>query len=127
MDVIGTKDSVVGAVSPCSVPTPELIDPVQVIQTVLGEIPKITLQGHSLGITLMSLNGYVHPSIMYGQWKVTINKLFFELSVPRIALMEVPPASTSIFIYIKMYQGTHLVYMHKPHFIDGEIYICVTH
>ncbi len=70
--MVGTKDSVVGAVTPCAIPTPEPVDPVTLIQTVLGDIPKIILQGHSLGITLMSLNGYVHPSVMYGEWSVSV-------------------------------------------------------
>jgi NAD/NADP octopine/nopaline dehydrogenase, alpha-helical domain len=39
------------------------------IQQVLGEPPKLILSGHVLGITLMSLNAYSHPPIMYGRWK----------------------------------------------------------
>ncbi len=71
VDVLGTKDSTLGAVTPCAVPTPEAEDPVALIQTVLGDIPKIAIHGHSLGITLTAYN-YVHPSLMYQKWKVRL-------------------------------------------------------
>ena len=81
--MVGTKDSVVGAVTPCAIPPPEPINPAALIQTVLGELPKVTLQGHSLGITLMSLNGYVHPAVMYGEWKVCLKSVLVSLQTAR--------------------------------------------
>ena len=38
------------------------------LQQILGEYPKVHVTGHILGTTLNSLNGYLHPVIMYGKW-----------------------------------------------------------
>ena len=43
-------------------------DPVSTLQYLLGPLPKLLMEGHLLGIQLMSVNAYLHTSIMYGQW-----------------------------------------------------------
>ena len=37
------------------------------LQKVIGPLPHLVTEGHLLGITLMSTNGYLHPCIMYGK------------------------------------------------------------
>ncbi|XP_064652277.1 tauropine dehydrogenase-like isoform X3 [Lineus longissimus] len=37
-------------------------------QYMLGDLPRLQIKGHLLGITLMSPNCIVHPIIMYGEW-----------------------------------------------------------
>ncbi|KAL9952968.1 hypothetical protein ACROYT_G040301 [Oculina patagonica] len=44
-------------------------DPVSTLQYLLGPLPKLNVSGHLLGVTLMSTNAYLHPSILYGQWE----------------------------------------------------------
>lgn len=66
-EVLGTKGTLLGAVQLGSPPPPA--DPTGMVQSVLGEFPKLITSGHLLGITLMATNGYLHPSIMYGRWK----------------------------------------------------------
>ncbi len=66
-EVLGTKGVLLGAVQVGNPPPPS--DPTAMVQSVLGELPKLTTKGHLLGITLMATNGYLHPSIMYGRWK----------------------------------------------------------
>ena len=66
-EVLGTKGTLVGAVQLGHPPPPE--DPTAMVQSILGELPKLVTNGHLLGITLMATNGYLHPSIMYGRWK----------------------------------------------------------
>lgn len=64
----GTKDRLVGAIQG-DLRKAKLKDPVAAIQRLLGERPTVILTGHLLGITLMSLNAYSHPPILYGRWK----------------------------------------------------------
>ena len=66
--VNGTKERLVGAIEGDLTRT-RLKDPLAAIQSLLGEPPKLILSGHLLGITLMSLNAYSHPPIMYARWK----------------------------------------------------------
>ena len=42
--------------------------PVSTLQYLLGPLPKLVMSGHLLGVQLMSVNAYLHTSIMYGQW-----------------------------------------------------------
>lgn len=65
-EVLGTKASLVGAVQVGTPPPAE--EATASLQKVLGPQPQLVTQGHLLGITLMSTNGYIHPSIMYGRW-----------------------------------------------------------
>ena len=44
-------------------------DPVSTLQSLLGPLPKLIVSGHLLGIQLMSVNAYLHTSILYGQWE----------------------------------------------------------
>lgn len=43
-------------------------DPVSTLQYLLGPLPKLVVSGHLLGVQLMSVNAYLHTSIVYGQW-----------------------------------------------------------
>ena len=66
-EVLGTKGTLLGAVQLGNPPPPA--EPTSMVQSVLGEFPKLVTTGHLLGITLMATNGYLHPSIMYGRWE----------------------------------------------------------
>ena len=44
-------------------------DPVAILQYLLGPLPKLIVSGHQLGVQLMSVNAYIHTSIMYEQWE----------------------------------------------------------
>ncbi|MGH9873149.1 MAG: NAD/NADP octopine/nopaline dehydrogenase family protein [Pyrinomonadaceae bacterium] len=66
--VNGTKETLVGAIDG-DLSKAKLQRPLVVIQRLLGELPKLIVSGHLLGINLMSLNAYSHPPIMYGRWK----------------------------------------------------------
>ena len=66
-EVIGTKQSLVGAILLGA--TAPASDPTAMLQSTLGAEPKLIINGHLLGMTLMGTNAYIHPSIMYGQWK----------------------------------------------------------
>ena len=44
-------------------------DPVSTLQYLLGPLPKLVVSGHLLGVQLMSVNAYLHTSILYGQWE----------------------------------------------------------
>ena len=44
-------------------------DPVCTLQYLLGPLPALSVSGHMLGVQLMSVNAYLHPSLMYGQWE----------------------------------------------------------
>lgn len=65
-EVLGTKNSLAGAVQKGSTPPKE--DPTSMMQKVLGPSPELVTRGHLLGISLMGVNAYVHPAILYGQW-----------------------------------------------------------
>lgn len=66
--VNGTKEKLVGAMQG-DLTKARLKDPLDAMQRLLGVPPKLMMSGHLLGITLMSLNAYSHPPIMYGRWK----------------------------------------------------------
>ncbi|KAK3704031.1 hypothetical protein QZH41_006180 [Actinostola sp. cb2023] len=65
-DVLGTKDAMLGAVKVGSA-TPKK-DPYTVVQKLIGEKPMLTTKGHLLAVNLMSVNGYIHSSILYERW-----------------------------------------------------------
>ena len=44
-------------------------DPVSTLQYLLGHLPKLNVSGHLLGVQLMSVNAYLHTSILYAQWE----------------------------------------------------------
>lgn len=67
VEVLGTKGSLAGAISPGKTP-PTLKDPVAILQRVVGEAPVLKVSGHILGMTLMATNAYLHPGILYGKW-----------------------------------------------------------
>lgn len=54
------------------------------LQKTMGQYPVLNLQGHMLGTSLMNVNAYIHPSILYGQWHdwdgkpVDENPLFYQ-------------------------------------------------
>ncbi|HMG35538.1 MAG TPA: NAD/NADP octopine/nopaline dehydrogenase family protein [Blastocatellia bacterium] len=64
----GIKQRLVGAIEG-DLSKATLEDPLAAVQSLLGDPPTLRLAGHLLGITLMSLNAYSHPPIMYGRWK----------------------------------------------------------
>ena len=39
------------------------------MQSLLGPLPNLNVSGHLLGVQLMSVNAYLHTSILYGQWE----------------------------------------------------------
>lgn len=53
-------------------------DPVSTLQYLLGHHPKLNVSGHLLGVQLMSVNAYVHTSILYAQWEGWQGKPFDE-------------------------------------------------
>src|SRR5918911_2154659 len=59
----GTKERLVGAVQG-DPREAKLKDPLAALQRLLGPAPRLSVSGHLLGITLMSLNAYSHPPIM---------------------------------------------------------------
>ncbi|XP_078351394.1 uncharacterized protein LOC144636134 isoform X2 [Oculina patagonica] len=67
-EVLGTKETLLGAMKQGEGVAPKK-DPVSTLQYLLGPIPKLNVSGHLLGVTLMSTDAYLHPSILYGQWK----------------------------------------------------------
>ncbi|XP_031552650.1 tauropine dehydrogenase-like [Actinia tenebrosa] len=64
-DVLGTKESLLGAVRVGSVPPKK--DPYTVIQNLLGEKPVLKIKGDLLGVTLMC-DAYLHPCILNDRW-----------------------------------------------------------
>lgn len=66
-DVLGTKDTLVGAMQIGSGAAPKK-DPVASLQYLLGEVPRLTVSGHLIAVSLMNPNACGHPSFMYGQW-----------------------------------------------------------
>ena len=54
------------------------------MQRCLGKTPVLKIHGHLLGTTLMDVNAYIHPSILYGEWHnwdgnpVEVNPLFYQ-------------------------------------------------
>ncbi|KAL9952971.1 hypothetical protein ACROYT_G040305 [Oculina patagonica] len=66
-EVLGTKESLHGAMKQGRVAPKK--DPVSTLQYLLGPLPKLNVSGHLLGVTFMSTDVYLHPSIMYGQWE----------------------------------------------------------
>ena len=55
-------------------------DPVSKLQSLLGplKLPKRIIDGHLLGVQLMSVNAYLHTSILYAQWEGWQGKPFDE-------------------------------------------------
>lgn len=53
-------------------------DPVSTLQYLLGHLPKLNVSGHLLGVQLMSVNAYLHTSILYAQWEGWQGKPFDE-------------------------------------------------
>jgi hypothetical protein len=68
VSIFGTKDSLVGALQG-DLFKARVADPLAFMQQLLGDLPKLVVSGHLLGITLRSPNAYSHPPIMYGRWK----------------------------------------------------------
>ena len=67
VEVLGTKARLSGAIERGRVPS-TLSDPGAILQRILGEHPVLHISGHILGMTLMAVNAYVHPAILYGRW-----------------------------------------------------------
>jgi len=65
--ITGIKRELVGAIRG-EPETSRLTDPLGFLQRLLGHQPCIELAGDMLAITLIALNAYSHPPIMYGRW-----------------------------------------------------------
>ena len=65
--ITGIKRELVGAIEG-DPDTSRLTDPLGFLQRLLGHQPRIEIAGHMLAITLIALNAYSHPPIMYGRW-----------------------------------------------------------
>nr|CAH17650.1 alanopine dehydrogenase [Arenicola marina] len=65
-EVKGTKQQLVGALL-YGDPRP-VREPSAVLQETLGTHPVLHIHGHLLGMTLMGVNAYIHPAILYGRW-----------------------------------------------------------
>jgi hypothetical protein len=63
-EVLGFKEKILGSVSPGA-----KTDPREILQKVMTPKPVLFLQGHIIGMTFMGVNAYIHPCIMYGEWK----------------------------------------------------------
>lgn len=66
-EVLGTKETLVGAMQVGSDAPPKK-EPVTSLQYLLGGVPRLTVSGHLIGVSLMNPNACSHPAIMYGQW-----------------------------------------------------------
>lgn len=81
--ILGAKARLVGAMQgdPASA---RMGDPVAALQYLLGDLPRLSISGHELGITLRSPNAWCHPPMMFGRWKgwdgrpVAAPPLFYE-------------------------------------------------
>ena len=66
-EVLGVKNVLLGAISKGSVDPPE--DALAMVQRTMGELPVLETRGHILGMTLMGVNAYIHPCVMYAHWR----------------------------------------------------------
>nr|Q8T882.1 RecName: Full=Tauropine dehydrogenase; Short=TaDH; AltName: Full=NAD: tauropine oxidoreductase [Arabella iricolor]BAB86769.1 tauropine dehydrogenase [Arabella iricolor] len=66
VEVLATKDMMFGSVRNGTV-APKM-DPTAMIQGCLGPLPRLECSGHLLGMSIMAVNGMLHPSIMYNRW-----------------------------------------------------------
>ncbi|HEX6356644.1 NAD/NADP octopine/nopaline dehydrogenase family protein [Actinophytocola sp.] len=65
--IAGIKETVAGAIRETTA-TSRIVDPVQTVQSLLGDPARLVVSGHPLGVTLGSINATVHPPIMYSRW-----------------------------------------------------------
>lgn len=66
--ITGFKRRLVGAAAG-DMTRARVSDPIGTLQTLLGEQPRLATSGPMLAITLMALNAYSHPPMMYGRWR----------------------------------------------------------
>jgi NAD/NADP octopine/nopaline dehydrogenase-like protein len=66
--ILGSKSRLVGAMSG-DVSSARVAQPVETLQALLGDTPRLVISGHPLGITLRAPNAYSHPPIMFGRWR----------------------------------------------------------
>ncbi|NEO44454.1 MAG: hypothetical protein F6K55_10070 [Moorea sp. SIO4A3] len=68
VEIMSIKTQLVGALqgNPSNARIPKFIVE---LQKLLGNLPKLIISGHLLGMTLVSPNAYSHPPIIYGRWK----------------------------------------------------------
>lgn len=65
-EVLGCKEKIMGSINPGK--SKEGADLTATLQKSMGEKPELVTYGHIIGMSLMGVNGYIHPCIMYGQW-----------------------------------------------------------
>lgn len=75
VSITGVKKQLLGALQG-SLKTARITDPVSLLQRLLGKFSRLAVSGHLLGITLISLNAYSHPPVMYRYWKDWDGKSF---------------------------------------------------
>ncbi|XP_013410787.1 tauropine dehydrogenase [Lingula anatina] len=69
VEVLGIKKVIHGALhGNCETVFPHDRNAVETLQYLVGEVPVLDVSGHILGITLLSPNAYVHPTMMYAEW-----------------------------------------------------------
>ena len=68
VEIMSIKTKLLGALqgNPSNVRIPKFLVE---LQELLGNLPKLIISGHLLGMTLVSPNAYCHPPIIYGRWK----------------------------------------------------------
>ena len=67
-EILGTKSRLVGAMQgePSNARSKT---PIELLQMLFGEFPRLMVSGHLLGISLRSPNACSHPPILYGRWR----------------------------------------------------------
>lgn len=67
VDILGLKETMHGALQVGE--SPPKVDPLLALQRCVGKSPKLVIEGHILGSTLMAPNAILHPPITYLKWK----------------------------------------------------------
>ena len=62
--ILGTKQSILAAVTPAS----KTADSLGKLQGLFGVFPQITKSPNNLGISLRTPGQVIHPGVMYGRW-----------------------------------------------------------
>jgi hypothetical protein len=67
--ILGCKNVLAGAVCCGDAAHSRIGDVVALMQDLIGDLPRLSVKGHPLGITLRAPNAYAHPPMMFGRWK----------------------------------------------------------
>jgi hypothetical protein len=66
--ILGCKNVLAGAVCCGDAAHSRIGDVVALMQDLIGELPRLCVKGHPLGITLRAPNAYAHPPMMFSRW-----------------------------------------------------------